>query len=190
MIPASDLNFPIKLTAIVAMDKNRVIGYQGKTPWHYPEDLQFFKRTTLNHAILMGRTTLEAIGRPLPKRTNVILSRTLPKRDDMLIVHGLAEALLWLRNQPRAFVIGGAQVYEQMLPYCDQVIVTLVPGTHAGDVFMPPFESEFDLVSEDVTSHASPAQLHFRRYQRRTEEEFHQEFLGMPSKIETSPSRP
>lgn len=138
----------LQLTAIAAMDHNRVIGHQGKMPWHYPEDLKFFKHTTLSHPVLMGRSTFESIGRPLPGRINIVLSTSMSPRPDLLVLRSMEDALHFLRDKPQAFVIGGAQVYQQALPHCDRVLITLVPGEYEGDTFMPAFEQDFDLEAE------------------------------------------
>lgn len=131
------------MKAIVAMSENRVIGNNGAIPWHLPEDFKFFKATTMGHAIVMGRKTYESIGKPLPGRENIILSRTMPETPGITIVRS-PEELLALENSQNFFVIGGAEIYRLLLPRCSELFVTKVPVTINGDTFFPEFESEFD----------------------------------------------
>lgn len=153
----------LRLAAIVATDARRVIGHQGALPWHHPEDLKFFKRTTLGHPVLMGRTTFESIGRPLPGRHNLVLSRTLAPREGVTVLRDLAELDAACPGADRIFVIGGAQVYAELLPRCDELFLTLVAGEHEGDAFFPPYEALFGL--KEVLGQAEG--LEFRRYERR-----------------------
>lgn len=150
-----------KLTAIVAMAANRAIGLKGTLPWHYPEDLKFFKRTTLGHPILMGRTTYESIGRPLPGRQNIVLSRTLPPQDGLTVIRNVSELAAACPGAETVFVIGGAQIYAELLPQCHGLYLTLVKKPYEGDTFLPPFEHLFELkqVLEETPD------LEFRYYQ-------------------------
>ena len=131
------------MKAIVAMSQNRVIGNNGAIPWHLPEDFKFFKTTTIGHAIVMGRKTYESIGKPLPGRENIILSRTMSETPGVIIVRS-PEDLLALENSQNFFVIGGAEIYRLLLPHCTELFVTKVPVTIEGDTFFPEFESDFD----------------------------------------------
>ena len=132
-----------KLTAIVAMTPERIIGKDGTLPWHLPEDLAFFKRTTSGHPIVMGRTTFESIGRPLPKRRNIVLTRnpewTHPGVD---VIHS-AEDLSKLDLDGEIFIIGGSQIYDLFLPCLDEIIVSHVHHCHPGDTTFPSFEQRF-----------------------------------------------
>jgi len=133
-----------QLTAIVAMTADRVIGRAGGLPWHLPGDLQFFKRTTLGHPVVMGRRTHESIGRPLPQRRNIVLTRdaawSAAGVESIHSPQGL-DALGDLGG--RVFVIGGAQVYEAFWPMLDDLLVSHVAGSHEGDVRFPEFERDF-----------------------------------------------
>lgn len=131
------------MKAIVAMSQNRVIGNNGAIPWHLPEDFKFFKTTTIGHAIVMGRKTYESIGKPLPGRENIILSRTMSETPGVITVRS-PEDLLALENSQNFFVIGGAEIYRLLLPHCTELFVTKVPVTIEGDTFFPEFESDFD----------------------------------------------
>jgi dihydrofolate reductase len=150
------------LAAIVAMASNRVIGRDGTLPWHFPEDLKFFKRTTLGHPILMGRATFESIGRPLPGRQNIVLSSTLAPRDGITLIRSLTELPSLCPDLQRIFVIGGARLFEELLPFCSELFLTFIDEPYEGDVLLPAFEHLFDL--EEIL-HTSPP-LEFRRYKR------------------------
>jgi dihydrofolate reductase len=131
------------LSIIAALGRNRAIGYQNTLPWRLPADLQRFKRLTLGHHLLMGRKTYESIGRPLPGRTSIIITRQ-PEflAPDCLIVHSLAEAiaLAQTRGEQEAFVIGGAEIYAQALPQADRLYLTLVDAAPTADAFFPEFD--------------------------------------------------
>ncbi|MCX6839651.1 MAG: dihydrofolate reductase [Verrucomicrobia bacterium] len=134
-----------RLIAIVAMSANRVIGREGKLPWHYPEDLKFFKRTTLGHPILMGRATFDSIGRPLPGRQNIVLSRTMAPREGVTVIREVSELTQVCGEAETIFVIGGARVFEELLPHCDGLYLTYITKDYEGDVLLPPFEHLFTL---------------------------------------------
>jgi len=152
-----------RLIAIVAMSSNRVIGRDGKLPWHFPEDLKFFKRTTLGHPILMGRTTFESIGRPLPGRQNLVLSRTMEPLEGITVIREVAELHQICAEDSTVFVIGGAQVYGDLLPKCDGLYLTWVEQAFEGDTFLPAFEDLFTL--KEVIE--KTADLEFRYYERK-----------------------
>jgi dihydrofolate reductase len=148
------------LSAIVAMSANRVIGRDGTLPWHYPEDLKFFKQTTLGHPILMGRATFESIGKPLPGRQNIVLSSTLPDTPGITLIRHLADLPAACPDAQKIFVIGGARLFADLLPLCSELFLTYIDQTVEGDVFLPPFEDHFTLA--EVLHHSPP--LEFRRY--------------------------
>ncbi len=151
-----------RLVAIVAMSTNRVIGREGRLPWHYSEDLKFFKRTTLGHPILMGRATFESIGKPLPGRQNIVLSTTMEPREGVTVIRNVAEIPAVCGEAGTVFVIGGARVFEELLPRCDAMYLTLITKEYEGDVLLPPFEHLFQL--KEVISTAE--ELEFRLYER------------------------
>ena len=134
----------IRLHAIVAMAANRVIGRDGQLPWHLPEDLKLFKQRTVGHPIIMGRATFESLPkqRPLPKRRNIVLSRTMAPREGIDVLPNL-ETLPSLGVSGDAFLIGGAGVFDAYLEACHSLILTYVFAEHEGDTFMPPFEDTF-----------------------------------------------
>ncbi len=139
-----------KVWIIVAVSENNVIGNGNALPWRIPEDLARFKALTLGNTLIMGRKTFESIGRPLPGRTTVVLTR----RDDfaapgVLVAHDPAEALS-LVDGPIAFVAGGADVYRLFLPVASKLFLTRVQGTYEGDTYFPPFDAgEWKLVSSE-----------------------------------------
>ncbi len=138
------------MIAIAAMSRQgRVIGRDNRTPWHLPEEIRWFQETTMGGTVLMGRKTFEAIGRPLPGRLNLIATRG-PLPPEALAAGAQAVPDLGVfdpagcATQP-VWVIGGQQVYAQLLPRCREVLLTLVDSEAAGDAYMPPFESGFPL---------------------------------------------
>lgn len=134
--------------AIAAMSLNRVIGRAGRIPWHLPADFRWFKQVTLGGTLVMGRTTFQSIGRPLPGRTTVVLSRSGFQHPDVTCVPSL-DALEALELPQPVFICGGAEVYRQTLPACARLYLTLVQREIPdGDTFFPPFEQDFELVGE------------------------------------------
>lgn len=135
------------LKAIAAMSLNRVIGNGNQIPWHLPEDFRWFKATTTGHVIVMGRKTFESIGRPLPGRETIVLSRSAFAYPGVKTIARWAE-LPAVVGDRQVFICGGAQIYAQALPQCAELLLTLVQREVAGDVFFPPFEDQFELVEE------------------------------------------
>ena len=149
------------LTAIVAMDPNRLIGAGGKLPWHLPEDLAFFKKTTLGHPILMGRKTFESIGRPLPKRRNIVLTRDHSwSYPGVEVIHS-PDQIAEMDGQ--IFVIGGAEIYKALSPLIDEWLVSHVLPNHEGDTHLEEFEQDFPVV-ETIEEHPDfTVKRHLRR---------------------------
>ena len=131
------------IKAIVAMAENRVIGNAGTIPWHLPEDFKFFKATTMGHAILMGRKTYESIGKPLPGRENIVLSRTMSETPGVTVIQSIDD-LKEPTDRRDLFVIGGEEIYRLLLPRVEELYVTKVPRQIEGDTHFPDFESQFD----------------------------------------------
>jgi dihydrofolate reductase len=152
------------LKAVVAMASNRVIGRDGNLPWHLPEDLKLFKKLTLGSPILMGRKTFESIGKPLPKRRNIVISRTWnpTQQTEIDLIRNLDE-IGSLNLSGDVFVIGGAEIYAALLPHCDEVLLSFVYEPHDGDTYFPEFENQFEL-AEVVEKFAA---FELRRYVRR-----------------------
>lgn len=133
-----------RLTAIVAMTPDRIIGRNGTLPWHLPEDLAFFKRTTSGHPIVMGRKTYESIGRPLPKRRNLVLTRDPHwNAPGVEVFHHPSELAALVEGTGEVFIIGGAEIYDAFLDLTDDLLVSHVFEAHEGDTRFPEFESRF-----------------------------------------------
>lgn len=150
------------MIAIVAMAANRVIGRDGTIPWHLPDDLRFFKKTTLGHIVLMGRKTYDSIGRPLPGRENWVLTTRQGEIPGVRTFHNLAEIPPAPDDARQIYLIGGAQLYAALLPRCAEVLLTLLPEAVEGDTFFPPFEDDFS-APEIVLTHTDFQILRYRR---------------------------
>jgi len=141
------------LSAVVAMTPARIIGKNGDLPWHLPEDLAFFKRTTSGHPIVMGRKTYESIGRPLPKRRNIVLtsdpSWTAPGVE---VIHAPLDLFSLKELGDKVFIIGGSQVYDAFLPILDELLVSHVFENYEGDTRFPEFNNAFP-TSELLETH-------------------------------------
>jgi dihydrofolate reductase len=132
--------------AVAAMAANRVIGRDGTLPWRLPEDLKFFRTLTTGHPIVMGRKTWDSLGRPLPNRRNIVLSRTMPVAEGVEVVRSLDE-LHALGLTGDVFVIGGAEIYRLLMPLCAAVYLTVLMADADGDTLLPEFESGFPKVT-------------------------------------------
>jgi dihydrofolate reductase len=139
----------MRLAMIAAQSQNRVIGNNNKLPWYLPEDLKYFKRVTLGKPIIMGRKTFESIGRPLPGRTNIIITRNPDWTHDgagVRVVHSLqqaielAESLALVNGFEESLVIGGAEIYALALPQADRLYLTQVHAEVQGDAHFPPLD--------------------------------------------------
>jgi dihydrofolate reductase len=131
---------PATLSLIVATDRHNGIGINNTLPWRLPEDLAFFKRTTTGHPIIMGRKTFDSIGRPLPNRRNIVVTRNPDwSHAGVEVVHSLVQAAA-LTGDADAFVIGGAQIYAEALPLAMRLFVTEIAADFACDAFFPPID--------------------------------------------------
>ena len=146
------------------MSLNRVIGSGNKIPWHLPEDFKWFKQMTTGHVIVMGRKTFESIGKPLPNRTTIVLTRSSAPIPGVRTVSSFGEIETVASEFPDRliFICGGAQVYEQMLPFCSELYLTLVKQTVEGDSYFPPFEQDFTL-AEEIRDCPEFKILHYQR---------------------------
>lgn len=132
--------------AIAAMSANRVIGKDGALPWRLPEDMKFFRTLTTGHPIVMGRKTWDSLGRPLPNRRNIVLSREIPPLEGAEVVRSVEE-LNALGLTGDVYVIGGAEIYRALMPRCAAVYLTVLAAEAEGDAFFPPFEADFPRMS-------------------------------------------
>lgn len=152
----------MKLSLIVALAENRVIGRDNKLPWYLPNDLQYFKKVTMGKPIIMGRKTFDSIGKPLPGRTNIVITRQEGYQPDNVKVvnslataKALAESICLIEGQEEAMIIGGAEIYRLALAECDRLYLTLVHAEVEGDAFFP----ECDMASwKEVAREDYPAQ--------------------------------
>lgn len=129
------------ISLIAAMGKNRVIGRGNDIPWHLPADFAYFKNVTLHHPVIMGRKTFESIGKPLPSRTNIVLSRQSDIADGVTVFSSLEEATAHGETLcEEVFIIGGARVYTDAINVADRLYITYVDGEFNGDTFFPEIE--------------------------------------------------
>ena len=155
------LSRPVKhFKAIAAMSENRVIGQRNRIPWHLPEDFKWFKKMTTGQVVVMGRRTFESIGRSLPNRETIVVSRSGFAHPGVRTVSTLSEIDLSIESR-EVFICGGAQIYEQALPRCSDLYLTLVRQTVEGDVFFPRFEDRF-LLEKKLADSAEFEILHYR----------------------------
>ncbi len=159
---------------IVAADKNWGIGYGNKLLISIPEDMKFFRTTTTGHVVVMGRKTLESFPneRPLPNRTNIVLTRDLNyKKDGATIVHSLDELLEELKkyDSDDIYVIGGSSIYELMLPYCDTAYVTEIDYAYRADAYFPNLKEnpEWELTEKSEEKTYFDAEYYFCTYRRK-----------------------
>ncbi|SVE43931.1 uncharacterized protein METZ01_LOCUS496785 [marine metagenome] len=145
------------------MSENRVIGRGNEIPWHIPEDFKWFKETTMGHVLVMGRRTFESIGKALPGRETMVLTRGDFSHPDVTVIRSLDEVMPSLEGRD-CFIAGGAQVYEQALPRCSDLFLTLVKREVEGDVFFPEFENCFEKVAV-LREEAEFRIVHYRNHE-------------------------
>ena len=130
-----------KISIIVAMAQNRTIGVNNTLPWRCPEDLRHFKALTMGHHMIMGRKTFESIGRPLPGRTTVVVTRDRELNiEGCLVAHSLPDALAACSNDSQIFIVGGAEIYAQAMPLVDTLYITEIQQDVTGDAHFPYFD--------------------------------------------------
>lgn len=160
----------MRLHLIYARAANGVIGKQGALPWHLPEDLAHFKRTTLGCPVIMGRKTWDSLPpkfRPLPGRTNVVITRQNGwQADGAVVAHSLQDAMDLCASHPDVWVIGGAQIYAQALPLASSVEVTEIEWDVQGDAFAPPLGAQWTAVRRESHVSATGVAFHFVTYTR------------------------
>ena len=150
--------------AIAAMSLNRVIGVGNKIPWHLPEDFKWFKKMTTGQVLVMGRRTFESIGKPLPNRITIVLTRSPAPLAGVQTISDFSQldpASAGLTGR-EIFICGGAQVYQQALPLCSDLYLTLVKRVVEGDTFFPPFEDRFQL-AEEIQDRSEFKILHYQQ---------------------------
>jgi dihydrofolate reductase len=152
------------MKAIVAMTRNRVIGLNNKIPWRLPGEQGWFKEVTMGHPVLMGRKTFESIGKPLPGRRNLVVTRA-GNFDGVELIRNLEpfDPAPYETDGKEIFVIGGAEIYLALLGHCDTIYATIVQKEYPGDAFFPEFALQFE-ISETIRE---TPEYHIFRYQRR-----------------------
>jgi len=167
----------VKLSMIVAVAQNRVIGRNNALPWYLPNDLKYFKQTTLGKPVIMGRKTYESIGKPLPGRTNIVITRQADYQPEGVKVvssvedaRALAESVCLIDGQEEAMIMGGAEIYALCLPVCDRLYLTEVHAEVEGDAWFPEYDkSEWhEVAREDFAAEGpNPYDYSFVVYERR-----------------------
>jgi dihydrofolate reductase len=155
------------ISLIVAMAKNRVIGNKGDIPWKIPGEQKMFKEITMGHTMIMGRKTFEAIGRALPGRTSIVVTRqTGYEAPGCLVAHDLKSAIdCCPEGETEAFIIGGGQIYNETIATADRIYLTVLPREVAGDTYFAEFpESDFQIIRSDFIDGVEP--YHFYIYER------------------------
>jgi dihydrofolate reductase len=154
--------------AIAAIAENRIIGSAGRIPWHLPADFAWFKKVTAGQILLMGRKTYESIGRPLPGRRTIVVSRSGFQAGGVEVVRDLAElSVLLAGDGRRVFLCGGGELYREWLGYCGDLLLTHVKRSVEGDAVFPPYDSEFAYLAP-VFETAEFRVVHYTRRSRNT----------------------
>lgn len=170
MTHSIDLQKPSKgLSLIWAMGHNHVIGIDNKLPWRLPAELAYFKKVTMGHPIIMGRRTFESIGRPLPGRTNIVLTRDHTFTAKGTVVLHSVEQVLEQYEDSGAFVIGGTQIYRQLLPVAERLYITMIDQDFEGDEYFPEIDwSVWRLVNEEpgLQDEKNPYSYSFKVFDR------------------------
>lgn len=159
------------MTIILAADCDWAIGKNGGLLTHIPEDMKFFRKITANSTVVMGRKTWESIGaKPLPGRTNCVISRTVKKLDDIQVFSSIKDFLKFAeKTKSKIFVIGGGEIYRQILPYCDEAYITRIYENFGGDVFFTDIEHDknWDLKEVSPVISSECHNIRFFHYERR-----------------------
>lgn len=160
-----------RISLIAAMAENRVIGANNALPWRLPADLKHFRRLTSGHHIIMGRRNYESIGKPLPDRTNIVITRNADYRaPGCLVRNSIEEALAAVRDDSEVFIIGGAEIYRQVLDRADRLYLTLIHSNIQGDTYFPEFNGyQWQEISREshTADEANPHAYTFLTYARK-----------------------
>jgi dihydrofolate reductase len=147
----------MRLSIVVAMDDNRLIGNNNQLPWHLPADLAYFKKLTTGKSILMGRKTYDSIGRPLPNRRNIVITRNSKiSISGCEVVSSVEKALILIKDEDEVMVIGGASLCEQLLPQVNRLYITKIDGEFEGDIYFPKYD---DLNWRQVSCESHPKDI-------------------------------
>ncbi|MDR4888608.1 dihydrofolate reductase [Fredinandcohnia sp. QZ13] len=159
------------ISLLLAMDKNQLIGKDNDLPWRLPADLAYFKRVTMGHPIIMGRKTYDSIGRPLPGRENIIVTRdTSYKAEGCKVIHSIDEIVkMSEETEQELFVIGGAEIFKEILPYSDRLYITEIDEEFEGDTYFPAFDkAEWQVISKEkgIKDEKNPYEYTFLVYEK------------------------
>ncbi|MFZ3579340.1 dihydrofolate reductase [Virgibacillus sp. DJP39] len=162
------------LSFVVAMDRNRAIGLNNDLPWYLPQDLKFFKEKTTGHTMIMGRKTYDSLGKPLPNRKTVVLTSqdTNSYPEEVEVIRDINTIKEWNNQNPEKefFVIGGATIFEQVLPFVDRMYITWIEESFEGDTHFPAFsEDNWNLTSKEKgeKNEKNPYDYYFLQYDRK-----------------------
>ncbi|MFB4169169.1 dihydrofolate reductase [Virgibacillus sp. JSM 102003] len=161
------------ISLLVAMDSNQTIGAENGLPWRLPNDLKFFKEKSTGNTIIMGRKTYESMGRPLPNRKNVVITRQqIDFPDEVDVIDNIEVIREWNKENPEQefFVIGGGIIFDQIMPYADRMYITWIEETFKGDTYFPEFSQEdWNLTSEvkGEKNEKNPYDYYFLQYDRK-----------------------
>ena len=157
------------ISLLWAMDENRAIGRNNQLPWHLPEDLKYFKRVTMGKPIAMGRKTYDSIGRPLPGRENIVITRSKGITiEGCTVIHDVKDLLK--RDDEELFVIGGAEIFKEILPFADRLYATEIREVFEADTFFPEYNLfEWELIESTpgMKDEKNPYNYEFLVYQRK-----------------------
>ena len=161
----------MNISIIAAADEKGAIGFKGNIPWHLPADFKRFKELTMGHPVIVGQKTFESIGKPLPGRTNIVVSN-IPdyQADGCLVAHSFEDAIRLAGNADEVFVIGGGQIYRLAMPAAQTIYLTRVHGTFEGDVFFPEIdEKEWSVANSEFRAkdEKNPIDITYLTYKRR-----------------------
>jgi dihydrofolate reductase len=162
----------MRLSIIVAMDDNHLIGKDNGLPWHLPADLAFFKKVTTGHSIVMGRKTYDSIGRPLPNRRNLVITRSANVSiEGCEVFNSIDSALQSAKEEEEVLVIGGANLCKQVLDQADRLYITHIEGVFEGDTYFPDYdEGDWRVISCDshTPDEKNPHHYHFKIIERKS----------------------
>jgi len=159
----------MSITIIAALTKDRVIGKDNNLPWHISEDLQNFKKLTSGNTVVMGRKTYESIGKPLPNRKNIVVSRSVSSIEGVDVCSSLEDAIEKAKSYGKEiFIIGGASIYEMAIPLADKMYLSYVKVNYKGDTYFPKFDKDvWDVVSERTYNEGKDEEFNLVIYKRK-----------------------
>lgn len=156
----------MKIILIAAHDPNLVIGSKGKLPWYFKKDLQFFKKTTTGHPIVMGRGVFEELNeKPLPKRENIVLSRSR-NYEHVKTFDSIEKAFHYLKDEDEIYIIGGGEIYRQTIHLADELVITEIHKAYEGDTFFPEYRNDIGDKWKEIWRE-DHGELSFVRYERK-----------------------